>query len=269
MFQSTRWERHSDGGAVVKPRLLEVGACEGGMTVGYMRAGWEVTAVDTNAARLKYNPADERVVGDGIAYMAVHGRRFDAVHISPPCQWYTRGRAAHRGKPTKWERSIPTFRKAAQETGLPYVLENVKDAGWDMLEPVTLCGCMFGLSVVDYTCTAPPEDRAAHALSGACDLRNGVRIHLQRPRLFETSWGLQPPRPCDHSGHQWVGGAYGGARRDKHEARFVRRGGYVPHDKALLSALLGVSHEMTWEGLFECVPPSYAEHVGRSMLEVL
>jgi hypothetical protein len=60
---------------------------------------------------------------------------FDAVHLSPPCQWYTRGNAKDRGKATKWERSIPTAREAVLATGLPYVIENVKDAGWDMLDP--------------------------------------------------------------------------------------------------------------------------------------
>lgn len=116
--------------------------------------------------------------------------------------------------------------------------------GWDLIDPVTLCGCMFDLSTID---------------------TDGLRIHLQRPRLFETSWGMAAPRACDHSDHEWVAGAYGGARRDKYEAKYVRRGGYVPPDKGVVMALLGVEHPMTWNGLFECVPPAYTAHVGNQL----
>lgn len=229
----------------MKPRLLDLCACEGGATAGYMRAGWDVTAVDLNASRLRYNPAQEVVHADAVAYLEEYAWRFDAVHISPPCQWYTAGRRAHRGKPSRWERSIPPLREAVLAAGLPYVLENVKDAGWDMRDPITLCGCMFDLKTVD---------------------TDGVLLHLQRPRLFESSFGLVAPRACDHSDHEWVGGAYGGARRDKYEARYVRKGGYVPPDKTVVSALLGVAHDMTWNGLYESVPPAYTEHVGRILL---
>lgn len=229
----------------VTPELLDLCGCEGGATVGYQRAGWRVTAVDMAANRLKYNPADDVVCGDALEYLADNWQRFHAVHISPNCQWYTAGRRAHRGKPTKWERSIPPMREAVLETGLPYVLENVRDAGWDMLDPTTLCGCMFDLSTLD---------------------TDGIRVHLQRPRLFETNWNLTAPKACDHSRHEWVAGAYGGARRDKYEAKYVRKGGYVPPDKSVVKALLGIEHDMTWTGLFECVPPAYTEHVGRELM---
>jgi DNA (cytosine-5)-methyltransferase 1 len=228
-----------------RPRLLDLFCCEGGASVGYMRAGWNVTAVDLDRNRAARNPADEVIVADAIDYLADNAHRFDAVHLSPPCQWYTRGNAKDRGKATKWERSIPTAREAALATGLPYVLENVKDAGWDMLVPVALCGCMFDLSTID---------------------TDGIRINLQRPRLFETNWGLMPPRACDHSAHEWVAGAYGGARRDKYEAKYVRKGGYVPPSKDVVKALLGIEHDMTWGGLFECIPPAYSGHVGTQLL---
>ena len=98
---------------------------------------------------------------------------------------------------------------------------------------------------------------------------DGIRIHLQRLRLFETNWGLTAPGPCDHSDHEWVAGAYGGARRDKYEAKYVRRGGYVPPDKGVVKALLGVEHDMTWGGLFECLPPAFTQHIGMSLMAEL
>src|SRR5690606_2115101 len=95
---------------------------------------------------------------------------------------------------------------------------------------------------------------------------DGITLHLQRARLFETSFGLTAPRACDHSAHEWVAGAYGGARRDKYEAKYVRKGGYVPPKKGVIKALLGVEHDVTWNGLFECIPPAFTEHVGRQLL---
>lgn len=227
-----------------RPKLLDLFACEGGAGVGYDRAGWDVLGVELDANRARRYPFEVHV-GDALDHLDRNAGWFDAVHASPPCQWYTRGNAPRRGQVTRWERTIPTVREAIEATGLEYVIENVKDAGWDMRDPVTLCGCMFDLSTID---------------------TDGVRIHLQRPRLFETSWGMTAPRPCDHTEHEWVAGAYGGARRDKYEAKYVRRGGYVPPDKEVVKALLGIEHHMTWAGLFECVPPAYTEHIGTQLL---
>lgn len=229
-----------------RPRLLETHPCQGGATAGYMRAGWDVTAVDIDKRHAKYNPADRFIIADAAEYIAEHGHKYDAIHTSPPCQWYTRGNAPRRGTETRWQRTIPEIRDALSRTERPYIIENVKDAGWDMVEPVTLCGCMFDLSTID---------------------TDGVRIHLQRPRMFETSWTMTAPRPCDHSAHEWVAGAYGGARRDKYEAKYVRKGGYVPREKSVVSALLGVEHHMTWNGLFECLPPAYTEWIGTQLLD--
>lgn len=226
----------------MKPRLLDLFACEGGASVGYAKAGFDVFAVDLDENRLKRNP-HAAYVADAFTVIDRYAHEFDAIHASPPCQGYTRGNA---GRETSWPKLIPAVREALEATGLPYVIENVKDAGPEMVDPVGLCGCMFDLSTID---------------------TDGVRIHLQRLRLFETNWGLTAPRACDHSGHEWVAGAYGGARRDKYEAKFVRKGGYVPRDKAVVKALLGIEHDMTWEGLFECLPPAYTEWIGARLLE--
>ena len=252
-----------------RPRLLETHGCQGGAHAGYVRAGWDVTGVDIDKRHARYYPG-ELVIADAATYIREHGHEYDAIHTSPPCQWYTRGNAPRRGQESKWERTIPPIREALESTGRPYVIENVKDAGWDMHDPVRLCGCMFDLSVRDYTCTAAShEDRIAHLISGACDRTNGVTVHLQRPRLFETNWPLAAPRACDHSTHEWVAGAYGGARRDKFEAKYVRKGGYVPREKSVVKALLGIEHDMTWNGLYECLPPAYTEFIGSRLLAYL
>lgn len=70
------------------PKLLDLFACEGGASVGYARAGFEVRAVDMDANRLKRNP-HAWLVDDAFAVIERHAREFDAIHASPPCQGYT------------------------------------------------------------------------------------------------------------------------------------------------------------------------------------
>lgn len=223
-------------------RLLDLFCCEGGAAVGYARSGWTVTGIDLEAKFAKRYPFEFHAA-DAITYVREHGHEYDAIHASPPCQGYTRGNA---GRQTKWPKLIPAVREVLQATGKPYVIENVNDAGPEMRAPIGLCGCMFNLSTID---------------------TDGIRIHLQRLRLFESNLPITAPRPCDHSTHEWVAGAYGGARRDKYEAKYVRKGGYVPPDKAVVKRLLGIDHDMTWNGLFECIPPAYTEHVGRQLAD--
>lgn len=225
-------------------RLLDLFCCEGGAGVGYARAGWEVVGVDKEARFAKRYPF-EFYAGDALEFVRAHGHEFDAIHASPPCQAYTRGNA---GRVTSWPKLIEPTREALEETCLPYIIENVRDAESQLHDPTWLCGCMFDMHTTD---------------------TDGVTIHLQRVRLFETNWHLSSPQPCDHSKHEWVAGAYGGARRDKYEAKFVRRGGYVPPDKAVVKSLLGIEHDMTWNGLFECVPPTYTEYIGTRLREEL
>lgn len=241
-----------------RPRALDLFCCQGGAATGYHHAGYDVYGIDLTAQprypfpflridaltalrlllgghRLPFTHPDGTVELLGLA-------DFDAIHASPPCQGYTRGNA---GKVTAWPRLIPDVRALVILTGLPYVIENVKDAAPHMIQPVALCGCMFDLATID---------------------TDGVTIHLQRMRLFESSTPLTAPRPCDHSTHEWVAGAYGGARRDKYEAKYVRKGGYVPRNKDVVKRLLGIEHDMTWKGLYESVPPAYTHHIGTQLL---
>lgn len=217
-------------------RILDLFCGEGGAAAGYIRAGHDVTGVDLKASAGKYYPGTF-IQGDALEYLAREGRSFDFIHASPPCQGYSRGNA---GRVTNWPLLISDVRALAQETETPYVIENVADAAWDMQDPTELCGCMFGLTAVD---------------------DDGILLHLQRVRLFETSFPLTAPRAHDHSNHEWVAGAYGGARRDKYEAKYIRKGGYVPPNKEVVKALLGIEHDMTWNGLFESIPPVYTEYI--------
>jgi DNA (cytosine-5)-methyltransferase 1 len=221
--------------------LLELAPCEGGATKGYKRAGWHVTAVDIDGAALKRNPADVTIQADALEYLAEHGHKYDAIHASFPCQRWS----ANGANPAAndWPDLITPGRELLEATGKPWVMENVLKA--PLRRDLILCGSMFGLTALD---------------------TDGTVLHLRRHRVFESNVLLTAPGPCSHPrAVQWAG-VYGGARKDKTEARTVRKGGYVPPDAAVQSALLGGVDWMTGKGRRECIPPAYAEWVGGQLL---
>jgi DNA (cytosine-5)-methyltransferase 1 len=250
-----------------RPTLLDLCGCEGGAAEGYRRAGWSVTSVDLDAAALRRNPADVTVVGDALGFLAEYGHDFDAIHASFPCQRWSANGANTAAQ--KWPDLITPGRELLNATGRPWVMENVPKA--PLRRDLVLCGSMFGLRTVD---------------------TDGTTLHLQRHRVFESNVPLTPPhaphcrthlaatmpnygsdctcaQACVHPrGVQWAG-VYGGARKDKVEARTVRRGGYVPPDAGVQSALLGGVPWMTGKGRRECIPPVYAQHVGGLLLAQL
>ena len=218
-----------------KPRLLDLFCCAGGAGMGYARAGFDVTGVDV--VRHKRNPHPV-IEADAFSLDPTWiAANFDAIHASPPCQGYSALRHAKgvRGAP----QLIGAVRVLLIATGLPYVIENVEDAAWDMRSPLTLCGSMFGL---------------------------GAQGHeLQRHRLFEASFTVAA-RACRHSGKPVIG-VYGGHARNrsaKHGGRGTRdvwAGGH----KAAASEAMGIDW-MTLGELSEAIPPAYTEFLGRQLL---
>jgi len=94
---------------------------------------------------------------------------------------------------------------------------------------------------------------------------DGVLLHLRRHRLFETTFPLKAPRGCHHKITRQVGGAYNGAPNDKVKARLVRHGGYVPN-LPVMQALMGNLYSMSQVGIYEAIPPVYAEWIGKAFL---
>ncbi len=220
-----------------EPTILELCAAEGGATRGYQQAGLRVIAVDIKDFS-DVNPAEEFYVVDPDEPVADVIARFRhrvvAAHTSPPCQRWTHGNAAN--DVSHHPDLIAAHRAALTASGLPFTIENVPRA--PLLDPVVLCGTMFDLRTVD---------------------TDGVELHLQRHRMFETNWGLAQPAHHHPAGVQWAG-SYGGARRDKTEAREVRKGGYVP-PRPVLDRLMGIDGMSEW-GLFQALPPAYTNWIG-------
>jgi DNA (cytosine-5)-methyltransferase 1 len=68
------------------PRLLDLFCGAGGAAAGYARAGFEVVGVDIA-------PQDDYPFNffrrDALDWLKAHGRNYDAIHASPPCQAHT------------------------------------------------------------------------------------------------------------------------------------------------------------------------------------
>jgi DNA (cytosine-5)-methyltransferase 1 len=199
-------------------KLLDLFCCEGGAGEGYRRAGFDVTGVD-NQPQPK-NP-HRFILADAMAYLIDHGHEYDFIHASPPCQAFSKAqRIQNRLHPDY----ITPTRELLLKLGKPYIIENVPGA--PLINPVELCGAMFGL-------------------------------RLYRHRLFETNWPLVAPSHPEHVASQVkmgrpaladqmiqpVGNFSGVA-----EARGVMQMPWASRD-----------------GLREAIPPAYTEWIGLQM----
>lgn len=219
-------------------RLLDLYCCAGGAGEGYRRAGWEVVGVDLDPQ--PHYPFEFHQA-DAIEYLLAHGDEFDAIHASPPCQRYSITANAHS---VQHPDLLEPTRQALIRVGKPYVIENV--IGAPLIDPILLCGTMFGLSALDV---------------------DGVELQLQRHRLFETSFPIGlAPSPCYHDNRP-VGGSYKGSRHRKPEHRDnpARLGGYTPA-LVVRGALLGIDW-MNEHELAQAIPPAYTEWIGRQLIE--
>lgn len=228
------------------PWVLDTFCCEGGAAEGFKRAGWNVLGVDNTARFCRRYRGHGFLVADAVRFLVEYGHLFQARHASPPCQPYSIATAGNASARVKHPRLIGATREAMLAHPGPWSIENVAQARAEMIDPVTLCGTMFGLHATD---------------------DDGTPLEMWRHRLFETSpeVRLEPPTSCRHGWHSvQVAGSYGGARSDKHEARLIRAGGYVPA-KHVQEALLGIDW-MTLHGLYQSLPPIYCEHLGHALM---
>lgn len=233
----------------MRPRLLDLFCGEGGASEGYHQAGWDIVGLDNAPARLSRYPFD-RVEGDwSLVYHAVEAYRPQAIHASPPCTGYTRGTAAIPDRLQRYDRLIGQVRLVLEDIGLPFIIENVADARRELRDPLLLCGRMFGLHATD---------------------DDGTHLVLDRHRLFELGgWQAMVPDHETHDRTLQVAGSYAGARRDKVEARKVRRGGYVPASVEVQRRLLGAPAWMSERGIQLSIPPAYTRLLGGQLLEAL
>ena len=217
---------------MTRPLLLDLFCCEGGASVGYHRAGFDVIGVDiTPQPRYPFPFVQADALNPPFDLS-----RFDAIHASPPCQAYsaaTKASGDPSGHPDLYAPTVALLEAA----GRPYVIENVE--GSPLRPDVTLCGSMFGLKV-------------------------------RRHRVFELGGWWMMQHGC--SGHDWkrgelvdvTGGA--GSRRQRYRHENGRTVKY--YDAAHAREVM----EMPWASRYGCtqaIPPAYSEHIGSHLITLL
>lgn len=219
-----------------RPRLLDLFCGAGGAGMGYHRAGFDVVGVD-HAPQPRYPFAF--VQADALEFLGEHGREFDAIHASPPCQGYSRMRHLPWLKDRNYPLLIDPTREALERTGAVWVIENVEDA--PLRNGITLCGLSFGLRMYRHRkfesnvlLLAPPHQKHTVVIG---------RGRLLKDRYSRASAGVTGVFP-DPAGH--TAGA---------------------STKAAMLAM-GIDW-MKRDEMTQAIPPVYTEYIGRQLLAVL
>ena len=205
----------------MKPKLLDLFCGAGGAAMGYHRAGFEVVGVD-----IKPQPhyPFEFHQADALTY-PLEG--FDAYHASPPCQGYSVLNINNGHL-----KLIVETRNLLQSTNKPYAIENVEGAKKEMINPLMLCGTMFGLKV-------------------------------RRHRLFETNPVIYfPPMSCCHhakvapKGYSPVG------------SQLWYICGHTAGNRGAKEAMncdwMKGSDEVS-----QAIPPAYTEYIGKYLMQAV
>jgi hypothetical protein len=128
---------------VSRPVLYDYFCCEGGAGMGYHRAGFDVVGIDIEP-QPRYPFAF--VKADALEHLAEHGHEADAVHLSPTCQRKARV-TAWRGNREDHPNTLTPSLDLVRGMGIPYVVENVPEAGDELRADFLLCGTQFGLNI--------------------------------------------------------------------------------------------------------------------------
>lgn len=222
-------------------KLLDLFCGAGGAAMGYHRAGiTDITGIDINPQpRYPFS----FIQGDALEFVRKHGKEFDFIHASPPCQRYSE--ATPMEYRDKHPDLIAPTRKALKETGKPYVIENVESARGELRQPIKLCGTMLGLPIWRhrYFETWP---RVFAMLPPCQHSRGKVKAHINgREKL------LQLPVLCTGGGDGRI------EKRKTHRPR-----GKVEDIRYAMEIDWMVQAELT-----EAIPPAYTEFIANLIIE--
>ena len=203
--------------------------------MGYYRAGFDVVGVDINP---QPNYPFEFIQADAIEFLKSIARTgfshpWQAIHTSPPCQAscnLTKGTNAGREYP----QLIPEVRGLLSQWNVPTVIENVQGA--QVRRDVTLCGEMFGLSVI-------------------------------RHRYFEIDGATVPQPPhLQHRGRVrgWRHGQYFDG---PYVAVYGDGGG--KGSVAEWQQAMGIDWTDVRIEIAEAIPPAYTEYIGTQLLQLI
>jgi hypothetical protein len=227
---------------MTRPRLLDLFCGAGGAAMGYHRAGFDVVGVDIKPQPhfpFEFHQADALTFPlDG----------FDAIHASPPCQWYSDGtRAGKVGA----QPLIAPMRQRLSGLDVPWVIENVHGAAEHMSAGLMLCGGMFGLGVERHRLF---ESNSYLWGPGQHDCAQVIRNRAHFP--IPESW--HGTTAGTTAGTTYLNRAYSvtGKSRGK---------GCIPFWRGLMDMPWAV----TADEIKEAIPPAYTEWIGAQLLRAI
>jgi DNA (cytosine-5)-methyltransferase 1 len=132
-------------------RVLDIGCGAGISSDGYANY-LDVTGIDNDPKVGRYYPY-EFVCRDALKPDPASGqpvaalepdylRQFDLIHLGGPCQPWSKMVNCRPGLREQYTDLIEPLRPVLEESGVPYVIENVEGA--PLKDPIWLCGLMFG-----------------------------------------------------------------------------------------------------------------------------
>lgn len=229
-------------------KLLDGFCCQGGASMGYHQVGFVPYGIDINPQPHYPFPFHQGDVIQVLAALNAGGAidfthkggtvewltldQFVAAHKSPPCQAKSK---AQKIMSRKHPRLIAPTRELLIESGLPYVIENVVPENEEededpLIDPIELCGAMFGLGTY-------------------------------RHRLFESNMPITAPDHPEHTARNTKMG------RPPVDGEFMHVVGNFS-GVAQAKKAMGISW-MTRDGLRESIPPAYTHHIGRQLMAQL
>jgi DNA (cytosine-5)-methyltransferase 1 len=228
---------------------LDLFCGEGGVSHGLVAAGWDVVGVDLDSKALKRYPhlwvQDDairtlwRLLFNG-QICGYRLRDFGLIWASCPCQAHS---DLQKQSKIEYVDLIAPTRELLEQTGLPYIIENVEGA--PLRDPVTICGAgVPGVSVI-------------------------------RHRQFESNLplvGVDCPRDEDGKvDHPLV------FTHDKRKAHYGKLDQNTSYVQVTGGGNCTVANKrramgtpwMSGHGCNEAIPPAYAEHLGRQAMALL
>ena len=210
-------------------KLLDLYCGVGGASMGYSRAGFDVTGVDVKHGKrypFKYIRANVLNILADIEFL----NRFDVIHASPPCQTHsiTKNLRIAQGKSTSKIDLIPETRAGLIKSAKPFIIENVM--GSPLIDPIMLCGSAFGLKV-------------------------------RRHRIFESNIKLNGSL-CDHKKQGRPVGVYGSLNDE------IPNGGKTAKTITEAREVMGIEWGI-WTELVEAIPPIFTQYLGRQAINEL
>ena len=243
----------------MKPKLLDLFCGAGGAAMGYHGAGFIPYGVDNKPQPHYPFPfllmdaleAMERLLrGEGLTFSngeTLYLEDFDAYHASPPCQGYI---ALKRGEPHNHLLLIDSVRVKFASTDSPYVIENVPHAKDYLVNPIKLCGTMFGLPLWKhrYFEVSP----TFYPLLNTCNHKLGK---------LQTEYGLiDIPVYASHGGD-----SINGIRPSRQGIRWRPQ-----QSKEIQLAAMGIDWGMLpRRSIHEAIPPAYTEYIGKYLIEAI